>query len=295
MIRKEDVVILNDFELSHQDDVVCNTIAYNTHNTWQSKRGFDEILADTKIGKIAEAAIKQYLKANTKENLFFAFYDDFRNDNFKKHNAVDLIVANSESGLEYAKKQINVLMSKSSKIPPNEIKLLQDAGVSLCEIKATRIPNDTRQRLRTNGEVDISKILNDDFLTYPLATRTSNTITTKDDYIAYAANKFNIEPNEVMQKEKASMLDYYLRVYVDESAKNGTDVYIIGGINKYDFANNAKIKKMIRPNKSEYAIYLATPLSNGNGISNIISELAQNNTLANKQRREQTNVQKYSP
>lgn len=125
MIKQENIII-NKIILEEKDLVICQNIANNTLNTWQTNRKKEDILKDTVLGKLAEKSLKNYLiNSNNKNN--YAFYDDFRNDDFKNHNIIDFLFSNDINKLnnciEYIKK--NYRTNNDKKIILNYVKLKQ--------------------------------------------------------------------------------------------------------------------------------------------------------------------------
>lgn len=271
MITNSDVVVIENLSLSEYDLDVCRKIAANTSNTWQRNRTEEDKLRDTCLGKFAEKALKQYLSDGCHNGLnpYIAFYDEFRIDEFKYHNSIDFLFSTQIHHLLNAQGYIQKnLSSPNAKISEVHRKAFRDGKVNIGEIKATRIPNDSKQRLRTNGQPDIAKILGDDFLAYPSFTRTSSTIHTKQDYFKEINNNTGLSVSEILEQEEKNLMDWYFRVYIDEKEEIGhCNAYIVGALPKLDFVNNFHIKKMAQQNKSESAIYLAVPFSYGMPIS----------------------------
>ena len=58
-------------------------ISSNTVNTWQKDRSMLDIGRDTNLGKIAENIISNYINYETSLN--YLSYDEFRQNNYKKH------------------------------------------------------------------------------------------------------------------------------------------------------------------------------------------------------------------
>lgn len=243
-------------------------IAQKTFNTWQSGRTFDQELNDTIVGKIAEKAIKEYFYQQCKDNFnpYIAFYDDFREDNFNNHNEIDFIFSKSIDQLLNAQAYIQKHLT-NSKLKSHKSKFINN-DVFICEIKSTRIPAKS-DRLKTNGSIDIDKILDDDFLSYPFFKRTSSTINNKDDYIREISGELKLSEQEIMNIEEHNLIDWYFRVYIDTCDDKYT-AYIIGALPKDEFIKNFNIKKMYQINKSENAIYLSTPLRNGVSIKDFM-------------------------
>lgn len=108
------------------------------------------------------------------------------------------------------------------------------------------------------------RILEDDFLTYPFYCR-SGYYDTRG-YVFHAKSKMNLHDyfdyevllNKVVNKELSENSDIFIRVYVDADG-----YYLIGFITKENLLSNLEIKKMIKPGKSQNALYFAKPLTVG--------------------------------
>lgn len=147
---------------------------------------------------------------------------------------------------------------------------LRSINVSIGEIKSTRIGP---RHLMTDGSVNLTKIISDDFLTYPKHTRKSSTISNKNDYIEYVKKQTQLqELDEIIKAEQRNLTDWYFRVYVKEKDFNSCDLYIVGCLSGVYFANNFDVKKMSKQTKSEEAIYLSVPIRKGTPIKDFIKE-----------------------
>ncbi len=282
MITPEDIII-KDVQLTDDEIECCKKIANNTSNTWQKDRDNNEKLLNTIMGKMAEKSLKEYLNSLSDLQVcfcknkivgteLFAFYDDFRNDNFKYHNSIDLIFSYNTGLLFLSIKRIREEYQKNThtyfSLPSEFKENLNKNNVSICEIKSTKITS----RHKENGKIDLEKILDDDFLEYPKHTRCSDTIHNLSDYFDYVTKVKNINYEDItslLADELKEMNDIYFRIYIDFSKDDYSKgkAYIIGMITKEDFKNSACIKKMPQRNKSEKAIYLASKLSNGIPVS----------------------------
>lgn len=78
----------------------------------------------------------------------------------------------------------------------------------------------------------------------------------------------------MLKIEENNLVDWYFRVYIKEDLNDISkcEAYIIGAIPGVDFIKHFNIKKMIQNNKSESAIYLSVPLSNGVSIKEFKSK-----------------------
>ena len=262
-IKESDVISIKDITLSLNELEICNKIAQNTNNTWQT-RNIEEKLKDTYLGKYAEKALKIFFSNDSFNNLnpYVAFYDDFRNDGFKKHNNIDFIFSKNINNLLFAQQYIqqnfstNITLQQKNKLSENDIQI--------GEIKATRITNKYM-----NGEIiDLNKILHMDFLTYPSFLRKSSTISNTNDYLEYVSNKYNKTIEEIIKEEKENVIDWYFRVFIKEKENNRCDAYIIGALAGKNFFIDStitpfQIKKMVQPRKSEHSIYLSFKINQG--------------------------------
>jgi len=263
MITNNDVVVIEHLTLSKYELDICELIANNTVETWQSNRTPEAKLRDTCLGKFAEKALKQFFSNGCHDNLnpYIAFYDDFRVDEFKFHNSIDFLFSNRIHHLLSAQRFIqDSLSGQNSKLNTEQREKFKVGKVGVGEIKATRIAD----RLMTDGQVNISGILRDDFLTYPYFTRKS-TISNNREYFAKYSSEKNLTQQEILEIEKSALCDWYFRVYIKENPNNiaNCDAYIVGALPGVDFVNKFNIKKMVQNNKSESAVYLSVPLSQG--------------------------------
>ena len=129
-----------------------------------------------------------------------------------------------------------------------------------------------RKKDRSN-KTDFILILDDDFLTYPFYCR-SGYYDTKG-YVFLAKSKMNLKGffdypvllEKVVKNELAENSDIFIRVYVDEDG-----YYLIGYITKEELLTNPEIKKMVKPGKSQNALYFAKPLREGKPMNTLSSE-----------------------
>lgn len=250
------------------------TIIDNTEETWQPNRTNEDKVKDTKNGKLAEDIIESYIKKNIK-NIIYLSYDEFRSNNYKKHAPFDGILFNKDTEKEKVKKYIDIINlqitnNQYGKIEDSLKTSLSDDGIYIVEIKSTRV-NEVRHY--TNGSVDFQKLLKDDFLEYPKYLRVDDngTINSLEDYILFCKKHrgFICKEEECIEKiimeEYHNMRHIYIRVYIDEIQDIG---YILGYINKRNFVQNMKLKKMSQKGKSEKALYLSCSLHNAKDIDN---------------------------
>lgn len=272
MICQDDIkIICNINKYTPADNI--KTIANNTAETWQPNRSAIEKEKDTNLGKLAENIISSYIKISIPQIRYLS-YDDFRKDGFTKHAPFDgLLFANNinEVVLNGMIDKINDEVNKDDygKITDGLKDEIASCGIYITEIKSTRIT----KRHKFNNNVDLDKILNDDFLEYPKYTRydKNDTINDFQSYIAFIKENKGLvySEKELKNIEKANMRHIYVRIYIDIEAQNA---YIIGVISKDSFIKNAIIKKMKQVGKSEKALYLAVSLRKGENID-ILSKL----------------------
>jgi len=252
-----------------------NKIVENTVETWQPNRTEASKIQDTKIGKTAENIFTSYIKEN-KSNFQYLSYDNFRTNNFKKHAPFDGLLFYKDINESTLK---NIIDKINQEITKSEFGKVSDELKSECiknkiyivEVKSTRISS----RHKINGKISLEKILNDDFLEYPKFLRTDKygKINNFDDYIDFAKKyrKFLCKDHidciqKIKELEKSNMRHLYFRIYIDLDTKTA---YIIGYIYFVDFIKYCTLKKMRKRNKSEFALYLAAPLKNGEKIDNL--------------------------
>ena len=245
-------------------DLNAALIAKFTENTWQRNRSLAEKTKDTAQGKNAELAVIHYLQNNS--DLHYIPYDDFRDDSFEKHAPFDGIMFRNSIDPGIVKtiiKKVNDEIKKSDhgEITASLRSYIYQNGVRTIEIKSTKV-ND--RKTDSYGKTDVSLILEDDFLTYPFYCR-SGYYDTRG-YIFYAKTRMGLRgyydyddlEKEVVKKELSENSDIFIRVYVDD---NG--YYLIGFITKDNLLKNPEIKKMIKPGKSQRALYFAKSLKMG--------------------------------
>lgn len=290
-------VVLNKKEI----DLIAK-IVEKTENTWQSLRTLEQKFEDTVVGKLAEKALKNFIELENKNIVLpnlglltteeynnlnlnqysIAFYDDFRQDDFSQHNDIDLIISPNNPLLLLTMQRIIEESKLNSKkffsLSNNLKKSLKDNNVLIGEVKATRIT----ERHLVDNEINFEKIFKDDFLEYPLFLRKTNNINFNEiDYFSYVKENFyksdqSFDMNKLIELEKAHLKDFYIRIYVDKIQKVNdneikTTCFIVSAItNKNFIKNNLNLKKMPQKNKSENALYLFTPLSQGTRLKNFL-------------------------
>lgn len=273
MITKENVKIIKNIDRFISDNNV-KTIIENTVETWQPNRSPVMKSNDTKLGKLAEELVTAYIKSNI-PSISYLSYDDFRTNNFKKHAPFDGLIFSNKININILK---SLTIEINQEITNDEFGRISDKLKSKClsnkiflvEIKSTRI---TDRHKNSVGDVIIDTILKDDFLEYPKYLRVdkNNSIHNFNDYISFAKQNRNFKcvkesscEEEIKSEEKLNMRHIYIRIYIDESTNIA---YLVGCISMKTFASEMILKKMKQPNKSEWALYLATSLKNGTDIN----------------------------
>lgn len=267
MITEKDIKKYN--YVREEDIKIIKEITEHTKNTWQENRNKIEKLEDTKLGKKAENIVEKYIYDNFSE-LNYLSYDDFREDDFEKHAPFDGLLYKKEDVSEEILKEIvkkineDIQNGQYGRISSETKKFINNNNIKIVEIKSTRI--NKKRHLNDSGEIELEKILNDDFLTYPKYLRIDkfNSLT-EDKYYKYCKKRNkSYNPNEELE----NMADIYIRVYMDDNKKEG---YIVGYIDKKTFFDNKTLKKMPKPGKSEKAVYWATNLKNGYPIDELMN------------------------
>ncbi|KAA6230108.1 hypothetical protein FMM56_06790 [Campylobacter sp. LR264d] len=139
MIDIKDIICIDCAKFNINDKNI-QKITNRTQNTWQENKYKLTKKKDTKLGKIAEFCVNQYLKTNIK-TLNLLSYNDFRTDNFKKHAPFDCLLFNDNVNIEQIINKINNEVSKFAYGSINDklkYEYLQNK-IYICEIKSTRI------------------------------------------------------------------------------------------------------------------------------------------------------------
>lgn len=273
MIQTSDIKTVNcsPLELNSKE---TDLIAHYTQNTWQLDRSQTVKKSDTTLGKTAEMAVFKYIKKNLNQ-LQYLPYDYFRVDNCKKHAPFDGLIFKKDINNNILKNIIDKINQQVSLVKHGQIDALLKQEclhhhIYTVEIKSTRITS----RHYNSNILNLNKILNDDFLEYPKYTRTDpyNIIHNLDDYIRFIHQSTGLHQSkeDILLEEKRNMKHIYIRVYIDESQ---SIAYIIGCISYKTFIQKGMIKRMPQTNKSEYAVYWACPLHNGESID-ILQQLS---------------------
>lgn len=276
MINNRDIKIIKDVEGYRRTGKSIKTIIQNTVNTWEETRTEVSKENDTKLGKLAEDIFESYVKQNIK-HLTYLSYDDIRTNNFKKHAPFDGLLFNNNVNIDTLReiiKEINSEITAGDKWGniSDELKLkCYKEHIFITEIKSTRVIS---RHKKHDGSVNFSTLLEDDFLEYPKYLRkdTYDTIHSYNEYINFCKKYRGFVCrsgdclSDIKKEEFLNMRHLYIRIYIDE---NKLTAYIIGCISNKTFIDNSVIKKMPQKEKSELALYLATPLVNGVSIDKI--------------------------
>lgn len=277
MINNSDIKIINDIEDYRTTGKNIKTIIENTVNTWQEKRTDDSKQDDTKLGKLAEDVFASYIKQNM-EHITYLSYDDIRTNNFKKHAPLDGLLFNNKSinisALKEIIEKINSEITAGDKWGKisDELKLkCYKEHIFITEIKSTRVGN---RHKNYDSSINLDALLKDDFLEYPKYLRKDayDSIHSYKEYVNFCKKyrgficKSDDCVSDIQKEELLNMRHLYIRIYIDES---NLTAYLIGCISNKTFINNSVIKKMPQKEKSELALYIATPLINGVNIDKI--------------------------
>jgi len=277
VINNSDIKIIDDIENYRTTGKNIKTIIENTVNTWQEKRTNSSKQNDTKLGKLAEDVFASYIKQNM-EHITYLSYDDIRTNNFKKHAPFDGLLFNNKiiniSSLKKIIEEINSEITAGDKWGKisDELKLkCYKEHIFTTEIKSTRV---AKRHKNNDGSVIFDALLKDDFLEYPKYLRKDayDSIHNYEEYANFCKKyrgficKSDDCVSDIQKEELLNMRHLYIRIYIDES---NLTAYLIGCISNKTFINNSVIKKMPQKEKSELALYIATPLTNGVNIDKI--------------------------
>lgn len=265
-----DVIIINIPEID-VDEV--NLIVDKTVNTWQKNRTRESKFQDTKLWKIAEKVVENYINENKKDYSFIS-YDKLRTNNYSKHAPFDLLIYKKDLDIsilnDFIKKINNEITNNEYWKISDTLKLdLEKNSIFIVEIKSTRIID--RHLVNWSDDNNIIEIIkNDDFLEYPKYLREDRYDNMNlQNYINFC-NKYkgtNIKnEDELREIEKQNMRHIYFRVYISEKSNKA---YIIWFIDKNYFSKNFIIKKMPQYWKSGKALYLAVWLKNAKSINQL--------------------------
>lgn len=287
-IAAKDIVIVDNLNLTELEDDICRLITKNTSNTWQQGRSLESKYQDTKLGKLAEKAVKNFLNEGSydKFNPLLAFYDEFRTDKFKKHNSIDFVFSKNINCLLKAEKHIQEKMFSNEILDENldianHIRL-SELKTFVGEIKSTRV---AQRHKGENNQTDLTRLLSDDFLTYPKFLRNNNGVNVYNtkQYLDYIKRTRRMDEESIKKAHENYIADWQIRVYI-ENVEDSYTAYIIGAVPKHQFIDSFNIKKMGNNDKSEFALYLSVPLRNGMSMeefkSNEIPSLPYRNHLS---------------
>ena len=257
-----------------------NTIASHTHQTWQKDRSFEETVADTSQGKLAEMVVEAYFSSFLTDFIYIS-YDKIRDDNFKFHAPFDAILIKQEMvkdrNLEVIKTRLADIINKgcqtNGKISCGLRNFLLNNNIITIEIKSTKI---SQKRINLNDSERINAIQKDDYFLYPYFLRTNdNDVTNFEKYVDYVCKKYpdeiiNVNKNKAKENnllniEFFNSSDIVIRVYT-ESLSDHNKFYIMGYMRNAEILLNKNIKQFFKKGKSENAIYFTKSIKNGKGI-----------------------------
>jgi hypothetical protein len=262
--------------ISEENKKILQEIVNNTSNTWQSGRSEEEKYLDTLQGKIAEDLFQEYVRST---NIDYLSYDSIRNDNFLKHAPIDGLLFRKSLDANILNESIKLVLNdvaadQHGRINVSTRETLRSRSIYIVEIKSTKV-NDRKRG--NKSQIDYQKTIDldclvqnikkDDFLTYPHFCRIGN-ISDLDNYYRFVVRQ-NPGVNkgkgllDLMDFELANMPDILVRIYIDFVASKGL---IIGYILREEFIKNVELKKMVKPGKSEGALYFAKNLRYGISI-----------------------------
>lgn len=281
-IRKINGTILYEKYSTLFDDSpdLSDRISDETVNTWQQDRLEKEKRSDTKQGKQAETIVQHYINEST--SCKYISYDLIRNDEYKRHAPFDgLLYLRGSVTRETGNRMLDTIRAEVQKLgygylTPETRELLRANKLYTVEVKSTKVSDRKKEiawkkRYCYPKEEDIIKVIkdSDDYLTYPKEIRHGSLENTRE-YRVLLCKKGIIpegasfdQANKAMREhELPHMADFYFRVYLDTSEEKA---YLLGFIIRQDFFSQGRplIKKMVKPGKSEEAIYLSLPLSMG--------------------------------
>ena len=257
-----------------------NTIASHTHQTWQKNRSFEETVADTSQGKLAEAVVEKYFKNFLKDFVYIS-YDELRNDNFKFHAPFDAILIKQEMiqglNVEIIKNRLSEKINTHRQVDGNITcgvrKLLRKCDIRTVEIKSTKI---SQKRKNLSDIERINAIKEDDYFLYPHFLRTNdNDVTNFEKYVDYVYekhsdeitnfNKSKTNEDNLLNIEFLNSSDIVIRIYT-ESLPDHNKFYLMGYMKNTEILSNKNIKQFFKKGKSENTIYFAKPIENGKDI-----------------------------
>lgn len=274
-MKKIGKAIVIDFsEIVSSENGQSEIIVDNTVNTWQIGRDIKEKKADTKIGKLAEDAVKTAL--NVLGINCYHSYDNIRNDNYKLHAPFDgvLSIKLNDDMVQLIRQDVQKSGAKLSSSTRN---ILRNSRVYTVEVKSTRLADKYKVRagFKTyDSDVQLHNLVSSlrklDFITYPFFTRYGNF--TFQQYCMFAEKRLKTSKRgkeleeHVRQIELDNANDVYIRVFMDENKKKAI---ILGWIDKESIFSNPKTHKLILPGKSEIPLYFVKSIESGYPIDKI--------------------------
>lgn len=272
-------VFIIDYKNIIDDDINTDHLTDHTLNTWQTDRTHEDKLADTVLGKRAEAAVETAFKVIGIDDYYS--YDKFRNDGFEKHAPFDGIICkdNCQELFDLVNSSVQKDGNKLSMDVRKEINRL---GGKTVEIKSTRLAKKYKDRVDFTGynnvksiEALVDSLMGLDFLTYPFFTRYGDM--TFDQYCWFVETKHlhSYLRGEELRKyvaeyEKNNSADIYIRVFMDEDCSKAL---IMGWISKEIFYDKPETHKLVLDGKSEVPLYLVKKLNKGLPIIQIYKVL----------------------
>lgn len=249
-------------------------IAAHTANTWQANRSEAEKRSDTALGKLAEAAVERFFREGRHTRLIP--YDAFRTDRFEYHAPFDELICEKHVDPGLLKEIQSRICEEANRdrlghLTPSLRQHIQSSHMYLMEIKSTRITDNRKQAAQFTDYDDdaavsrlVDVICRDDFLTYPHFLRAGDL--DWEAYCRFVAEKdYRLREltgsalsEAVRRLEMRFMANVYVRVYVDSACGKAL---LLGYASKDAMMQSPQLKKMIRPGKSEAALYLSAPLT----------------------------------
>ncbi len=265
------------------DWMEINKIASHTVNTWQKNRGWQETLADTAQGKMAEFVLENYLEKKT--DVRYLSYDKFRADEFRKHAPFDGLIYSvsvKQDDLNECIRGINseVANHSAGQISEGMRERLEACRIFTLEIKSSKLREKDYQgvehvrspRTLNDYKTIIANIKKWDYFVYPFYTRRSDQISSFYEYAEFVRQRdeFGGQGNqaflrELILKEFRNASDIYTRLYFDGQSN---EIVIPGYMLKENFYRNPKIGKM-PGGKSGKALYYMRGIAEGSTFVDI--------------------------
>lgn len=272
---------------------VC-VLVNNTCNTWQKDRDYKEKVKNTFQGKLAEQIFAEFVNIIQKgegQQFEYISYDDFRDDEFKKHAPLDGILYDiSNPYIEEGKKKIieDVKNNEYGILKTETLAYLSRKKLFTVEVKSSIVPKKDYEGISRDNFSNykeqmklIEALRNRDIFTYPKLTRDKGLdIRDWEGYCKYA--KENIEKykylddsnlrEEVISEELKRNCDIYTRIFIDNTSTESEIGYLTGYALKEDFFINPVIINMPKRNKSEKALYFSYPINDSRNLTQLFSD-----------------------